>query len=83
APLPESGQLLDPVFPTLRQVQIADQRDLAPPGQHRRRLRNVEDARALLSAALTEHGLDGRRPFTLRRISTDDPRAFILQDGDY
>ncbi|MGE0278416.1 MAG: hypothetical protein AB7R40_23720 [Nitrospiraceae bacterium] len=42
-----------------------------------------EDARALLSAALTEHGLDGRRPFTLRRISTDDPRAFILQDGDY
>ncbi|MGE3993497.1 hypothetical protein, partial [Pseudorhodoplanes sp.] len=38
-----------------------------------------EDARALLSAALTEHGLDGRRPFTLRRISTDDPRAFILQ----
>lgn len=42
-----------------------------------------EDARALLTTALTEHGLDGRKPFTLRRINTDDPRAFILQDGEY
>jgi hypothetical protein len=42
-----------------------------------------DEARALLCAELREHGLDDKRPFTLRRINTDQPKAFVLQDGDY
>lgn len=42
-----------------------------------------EEATAVLAAALDKHGLVGSRPFTLRRINISEPRAFILQDGDY
>jgi hypothetical protein len=42
-----------------------------------------DQARALLAAELKTHGLDGAKPFTLRRINTEAPRAFVLQDGDY
>ena len=42
-----------------------------------------EAARDLLKAELKTHGLDGDRAFTLRRINTDHPKAFVLQDGDY
>ena len=41
------------------------------------------EARGLLQAALHEHGLDEQKPFTLRRLNTSSPRAFVLQDGDY
>lgn len=44
---------------------------------------NEEEARSLLVAKLRTHGLDGAKPFTLRRINIDQPRAFVLQDGDY
>lgn len=40
-------------------------------------------ARDLLIAELKEHGLRQVRPFTLRRINTAHPKAFVLQDGDY
>lgn len=42
-----------------------------------------EIARDLLKAELKEHGLDYHKPFTLRRINTSHPKAFVLQDGDY
>lgn len=41
------------------------------------------EARGLLKAALHEHGLDENKPFMLRRINTETPRAFVLQDGDH
>ena len=41
------------------------------------------EARELLKAELYEHGLDSNKPFTLRQINTEKPRAFVLQDGDY
>lgn len=41
------------------------------------------EARGLLQAELHEHGLDERKPFTLRRIQTEKPQAFVLQDGNY
>jgi hypothetical protein len=45
---------------------------------------NTEDeARQLLVAALNDHGLKGEKPFILRRININTPRAFILVDGDY
>lgn len=44
---------------------------------------NEDQARSLLTAELKTHGLDGAKPFTLRRINANAPRAFILQDGDY
>jgi hypothetical protein len=42
-----------------------------------------DQARELLKAELKEHGLDFHKPFTLRRINTSRPKAFVLQDGDY
>lgn len=39
-------------------------------------------ARALLAAELREHGLKDER-FTLRRLNSTKPKAFVLQDGDY
>lgn len=45
---------------------------------------NSEDeARGLLAAELRGHGLDERKPFTLRRLNTDQPKAFVIRDGDY
>lgn len=40
------------------------------------------EARGLLQAELHEHLLDGR-PFTLRELSMEKPKAFVLLDGDY
>lgn len=40
-------------------------------------------ARGLLQAELHEHGLDERKPFTLRRLSLEQPKAFVLLNGDY
>jgi hypothetical protein len=40
-------------------------------------------ARLLLQAELREHGLRKEEPFTLRRINTDKPKAFVILDGDY
>jgi hypothetical protein len=42
-----------------------------------------EIARRLLLVELQAHGLSGNKPFTLRQINTVEPRAFVLQDGDY
>jgi hypothetical protein len=42
-----------------------------------------DHARALLKAALREHGLKDSEPFTLRLINHTGPKAFVLQDGDY
>ncbi|WP_068018941.1 hypothetical protein [Rhodoplanes sp. Z2-YC6860] len=42
-----------------------------------------DQARDLLVAELATHGLDQTKPFTLRRINADAPKAFVLQDGDY
>jgi hypothetical protein len=44
---------------------------------------NEEQARTLLVAELATHGLKQVDPFTLRRIATDAPKAFVLNDGDY
>jgi len=41
-----------------------------------------EEARELLSKRLASVGLD-TAPFTLIEVSTADPRAIILRDGDY
>jgi len=41
-------------------------------------------ARGLLDTQLREHGLNPDKPkYTLLRINTDEPRAFVLRDGDY
>lgn len=40
-------------------------------------------AREMLRGELHEHGLDENKPFTLRRLNTTDPKAFVLLDGDY
>lgn len=42
-----------------------------------------EFARRLLAVELQSHGLSGNKPFTLREINITEPRAFVLQDGDY
>lgn len=42
-----------------------------------------EMARRLLLVELQSHGLSGNKPFTLRKINTAEPKAFVLQDGDY
>ncbi len=42
-----------------------------------------DQARELLKAEIKEHGLDHHKPFTLRRINTSRPKAFVLQNGDY
>lgn len=42
------------------------------------------EARSLLIAELKTHGLDGTKPpFTLRRLNTKQPKAFVIRDGDY
>lgn len=41
------------------------------------------EARGLLKKELHEHGLDEHKPFTLRRLSMDNPKAFVLLNGDY
>lgn len=42
------------------------------------------EARGLLIAELKTHGLNGNDPpFTLRKINTLAPRAFVIRDGDY
>ena len=43
---------------------------------------NEDEARDLLLAELKAHGLKDT-PFTLRRLQTDRPQAFVLLDGDY
>lgn len=45
--------------------------------------KSEEQARQLLLIELQSHGLRGNRPFTLRKLNTEEPRAFILLDGDY
>ncbi len=42
-----------------------------------------EIARRLLVVELQAHGLKGTAPFTLRQINIAEPRAFVLQNGDY
>lgn len=43
-----------------------------------------DEARKLLVTELETHGLkQGARPFSLRKINIAEPRAFVLQDGDY
>jgi hypothetical protein len=42
------------------------------------------EARRLLVAELETHGLyQCAKPFEMRRINLDAPKAFVLQDGDY
>ena len=41
------------------------------------------EARGLLKAELHEHGLDENKPFTLRKLNTEKPKAFVIHDGDY
>lgn len=41
------------------------------------------EARRMLMVALNEHGLDGSKEFTLRRLNVEAPHAFIILDGDY
>jgi hypothetical protein len=40
-------------------------------------------AKELLKPELREHGLNAEKPFTLRRLNTENPRAFVILDGDY
>lgn len=40
------------------------------------------EARELLQVELREHCLD-RGNFTLRKLSMDKPKAFVLNDGEY
>jgi len=44
-----------------------------------------DEARNLLDTALHVHGLDPEKKprYTLRKINSTEPRAFILLDGDY
>ena len=42
-----------------------------------------DEARRLLAAELREPGLDAGKPFTLRRIQSEKPQAFVLLDGNY
>jgi hypothetical protein len=42
-----------------------------------------DQARDLLKAELRSHGLDPNKPFTLRKLNTAEPRAFVILDGDY
>jgi hypothetical protein len=41
------------------------------------------EARGLLKAELHKLVLDENKPFTLRRLSLESPKAFVLLDGDY
>lgn len=41
-----------------------------------------EKARALLVAELTTHGLKAGKGFSLRRLNIEQPRAFVILDGD-
>jgi hypothetical protein len=42
-------------------------------------------AKLLLDEELVEHGLkpSTQKPYTLRKINSEKPRAFVLLDGDY
>jgi hypothetical protein len=42
-----------------------------------------DEAHELLRIALKEHGLTKELPFTLRKVNTEQPQAFLLLDGDY
>jgi len=42
-----------------------------------------EQARQLLLIELQKHGLRGNQPFTLRKLQSEQPQAFVLLDGDY
>lgn len=42
-----------------------------------------DQAKDLLRAELRSHGLDPNKRFTLRRLNTNEPRAFVILDGDY
>lgn len=42
-----------------------------------------ENAREMLQTELKTHGLDPRKPFSLRRLNITNPKAFVLLDGDY
>lgn len=45
--------------------------------------RDEDQARELLQAELIAHGLGGHDAFTVRKIQTERPQAFVLQDGEY
>jgi hypothetical protein len=45
--------------------------------------RSEETARQLLQIELRSRGLSGNKPFSLQEIDISEPRAIILQDGDY
>jgi len=42
-----------------------------------------DQARDLLRAELRSRGLDANKRFTLRKLNTAEPRAFVILDGDY
>lgn len=42
-----------------------------------------DEARRLLSAALTGCGLNGTDPFTLAKLELGSARAIVLRDGEY
>lgn len=45
---------------------------------------NEAQARTLLDTQLKEHGLNPEKPhYSLRRINIEQPRVFVLLDGDY
>ena len=45
--------------------------------------RDLDEARALLTAQLAGVGLGNDQPFTLTELQTDTPHVVVLQDGDY
>lgn len=45
--------------------------------------RSEEEAGELLRLELRDHGLNPDEKFTLRRLNSAVPKAFILLDGDY
>jgi hypothetical protein len=45
--------------------------------------RDEAQARKLLQAELITHGLGKHDDFHVRKIQTERPQAFVLQDGDY
>lgn len=44
-----------------------------------------EQAREILDAELARHGLRGfdKSPYTLRKLNLAEPKAVVMQDGDY
>lgn len=41
------------------------------------------EAADLLKGELAEHGLNFDKPFSLRKLNGDEPKAFVLLDGQY